>query len=91
MQAIIGWLGILRKVGQKAGPYLLLEMLLPGGTLFALLLFMYRRRKPGLVGGAEQAIAAAMRTLAGLFEQRVLAPVPIRLHPQRSTTMRSQS
>ena len=91
MQAIIGWLGILRKVGQKAGPYLLLEMLLPGGTLFALLLFLYRRRKPGIAGGAEQAVAAAMRTLAGLFEQRVLVPVPISLHPQRSTTMRSQS
>jgi len=89
MQAIIGWLGILRRVGQKAGPYLLLEMLLPGGTLFALLLFLYRRRNPG-IGRGEQAVAAAMRTLAGIFEQRVLAPIPLRLHPHRSTTMRSQ-
>jgi len=90
MQAIIGWLGILRRVGQKAGPYLLLEMLLPGGTLFALLLFLYRRRNPGIGRGAEQAVAAAMRTLAAIFEQRVLAPIPLRLHPRRSTTMRSQ-
>jgi hypothetical protein len=30
---------------QKAGPYLLLEILLPGGTLFALLLFLYKRRQ----------------------------------------------
>ena len=90
MQAIISWLGILRRVGQKAGPYLLLEMLLPGGTLFALLLFLYRRRKPGLGVSAAQAIAAAMRTLAGIFEQRILAPVPIRLDPHRSTTIRSQ-
>jgi hypothetical protein len=30
---------------QRAGPYLLLELLLPGGTLFALLLFLYRRRQ----------------------------------------------
>jgi len=30
---------------QKAGPYLLLEILLPGGTLLALLLFLYQRRK----------------------------------------------
>ena len=30
---------------QKAGPYLLLEILLPGGTLFALLLLFYRRRQ----------------------------------------------
>ena len=91
MQAIIGWLGILRRLGQKAGPYLLLEMLLPGGTLFALLLFLYRRRKTGIGAGAEQAIAAVIRTLASIFEQRILVPVPIRLHPQRSTTMRSQS
>lgn len=28
---------------QGAGPYLLLEILLPGGTLFALLLFLYQR------------------------------------------------
>ena len=30
---------------QKAGPYLLLEILLPGGTLFALLFFLYQRRQ----------------------------------------------
>ena len=89
MQAIISWLGILRRLGQKAGPYLLLEMLLPGGTLFALLLFLYRRRKLRTGGSAEQAVAAAMRTLAGIFEQRILAPVPIRLQPHRST-IRSQ-
>jgi hypothetical protein len=91
MQAISGWLGILGRLGQKAGPYLLLEMLLPGGTLFALLLFLYRRRKPGGVGAAQQAVAMARRTLAGIFEQRLLVPVPIRPHTQRSATMRSQS
>ena len=32
---------------QKAGPYVLLEILLPGGTLFALLLYLYRRRRDG--------------------------------------------
>jgi hypothetical protein len=36
---------------QKAGPYLLLEILLPGGTLFALLLFVYQRRQA--LGGAN--------------------------------------
>ena len=90
MQAIIGWLGILRRIGQKAGPYLLLEMLLPGGTLFALLLLLYRRRKPGGAGGAEQAVAMAMRTLAGIFEQRILVPVPIRPRPQPSINIRSR-
>lgn len=29
--------------GRKVGPYLMLEILLPGGTLLALLLFLHRR------------------------------------------------
>jgi hypothetical protein len=33
---------------KKAGPYLLVELLLPGGTLFALLLFVYRNPPPGI-------------------------------------------
>lgn len=37
---------LLRRLGAKFGPYVLLELLLPGGTMFALLLFLYRRRKP---------------------------------------------
>jgi hypothetical protein len=35
--------GRLRDVGRKLGPYVMLELLLPGGTLLALLLFLYRR------------------------------------------------
>lgn len=34
---------LLRRLSQKAGPYLFVEMLLPGGTLIALALFFYRR------------------------------------------------
>ena len=30
---------------RMAGPYLLIELLLPGGTLMALLLYVYRSRK----------------------------------------------
>ncbi len=48
---------------QKAGPYLLLEILMPGGTLFALLLFLYRQRQgpgaaklPRVVVSVERAI-----------------------------------
>lgn len=34
---------------RRAGPYVLIELLLPGGTLFALALFVYRRsRRDGL-------------------------------------------
>lgn len=49
MQMVTTTLGILRRLFEKVGPYLLLEILLPGGTLVALLLFLYRRRK--LSGG----------------------------------------
>jgi len=30
---------------RKLGPYLLIEILLPGGTLLAIALFIWRRRK----------------------------------------------
>ena len=36
---------VLRRMLQKAGPYLMVEILLPGGTLLALALLLYRRRK----------------------------------------------
>jgi hypothetical protein len=39
MDAIIRGLRLLRRFGRKAGPYLMLEILMPGGTLLALLLY----------------------------------------------------
>ncbi len=39
----------LGRLAQKAGPYLLLEMVLPGGTLFALLLYLHQRGHFGFV------------------------------------------
>jgi hypothetical protein len=80
MQIVTNWLDILRRFGQKAGPYLLLEMLLPGGTLVALLLFVYQRRKHDIRRGAQRAVLVVMRTLASVFEQRILVPAPIRVH-----------
>ena len=78
MQIIMSWLGILRRFGQKAGPYLLLEMLLPGGTLLALLLFLLQR-KPDIRRSAQRAVSVVTRALASVFEQRILVPVPIRV------------
>ena len=37
--------GMLRQFVYRLGPYLMLEALLPGGTVLALLLFLYRGRK----------------------------------------------
>ncbi len=44
---LVGPFELLRRFGARLGPYVLLELLLPGGTMFALLLFLYQRRKPG--------------------------------------------
>ena len=52
MKTIVAILGVLRPAAEKLGPYLLLEMLLPGGTLLALLIFLYRRSKGGLPDSA---------------------------------------
>jgi hypothetical protein len=59
-------------LAQKAGPYLLLELLLPGGTLFALLLFVYRHRTARTVAAAaspttiSQMFAGMRRTLVSV-------------------------
>ena len=45
MEVVIDLLEPVRRFGVKLGPYVLLELLLPGGTLFALLLFLHRRLK----------------------------------------------
>ncbi len=47
MQRIAQAWSTLQRVGRKCGPYLMLELLLPGGTLWALLLFAMRRRARG--------------------------------------------
>jgi hypothetical protein len=47
MHVVIQLIAPLRQAGAKLGPYVLLELLLPGGTLFALLLFLHHRVKAG--------------------------------------------
>ena len=51
------------ETSRKLGPYVLLEIFLPGGTLFALLLFAYRH--PDLVRRyADKARRVTVSTLA---------------------------
>jgi hypothetical protein len=45
MQAIINSWYMLHQSRKEFAPYLMVEILLPGGTLFALLLFLYQRGK----------------------------------------------
>ena len=67
--AALGWL--LRKVG----PYLAIELLMPGGTLIALALFLYRRRN-----AAPDGTTLALRALA----ERALDAVRSRIAPVRA-------
>ena len=53
MQIIARTHNVLRTWARNLGPYIVLEVLLPGGTLVALLLFLYRRGQ--LLQAAAQA------------------------------------
>lgn len=48
---------------QRAGPYVLIEVVLPGGTLIALLLFLYRRGPAQVSADLKHLRASAARTL----------------------------
>ena len=65
MQRIRAWTSFL----QKLGPYLLLEIVLPGGTLIALLLFLYQRRQFTDAGAEVPALVSALGTLRALYRR----------------------
>jgi hypothetical protein len=53
VRRVAAWFSVIRKLG----PYMVLEIVLPGGTLIALLLFLYQRRQ--LTDGAVEMPAVA--------------------------------
>lgn len=59
---------------RKLGPYVALEILMPGGTLLALLLFLYRRRN----GGAEVGTVALRAALGRAVDELRLRTAPMR-------------
>lgn len=63
MEVVIRTLEALRRCAQKLGPYLLLELLMPGGTLFALLLFLYQSKKLSFGAVTPRAAIAVTRAL----------------------------
>jgi hypothetical protein len=44
MEIVMVGLEILRRALCRGGPYLFVEIVMPGGTLIALLIYLYRRR-----------------------------------------------
>ena len=80
----MGVLAMLGRLGQKLGPYLIIELLLPGGSLVALLLFLHER---GWLLRAKRALLAgfaAIRSVPGL--EPALQPSYVRL-PQKSKSI----
>src|SRR6266849_3561433 len=68
METVRSRFEITRQVLQKAGPYLLIEVLLPGGSLVAAMLYLYRRKR-AKASGASESLVGPMR----VFLARVLA------------------
>jgi hypothetical protein len=64
MQAFSPALATLRRLWRNFGPYLVIELLLPGGSLVALALFLYRRNAP-----ARAAARLDVRRLAAWTSQ----------------------
>jgi hypothetical protein len=84
MQRLIDFLDILRRFGQKLGPYLMIEILLPGGSLLALMLFLYRRRKAGTGGTVPRPVALVIRLWASLVPQSIFMPQPCYVRSSRA-------
>jgi hypothetical protein len=70
------------RVLQKAGPYVVLEVVLPGGTLFALLLYLYRTGQLGKLAR----LARAGQVLVVRGASRTAAAVAFALQPAGSQT-----
>ena len=47
MEGLTSTVEMFRQFLSRFGPYFIVEMLLPGGTVLALILYLYRRRKLG--------------------------------------------
>ena len=58
METLFIGLEMLRRLASRLGPYVLLEIALPGGTLLALLLYLYRRRNSSI--GQDLPLPTAM-------------------------------
>jgi hypothetical protein len=72
----------LKASSRKLGPYVLLELLLPGGTLFALALFLYRRQST-LATDVARGMGAIRRTWRRVRDSILRAPL-VRASVRRS-------
>jgi hypothetical protein len=71
MQIVLIGLEILQRAGRKLGPYLLLDILMPGGTFLALLLFLYRRNRLPAGTNAPRTASTLPCVLGRIAEQDI--------------------
>ena len=84
MQRLIDFLDMLRRFGQKLGPYLMIEILLPGGSLLALMLFLYQRRKAGTGRTMPRPVAVVMSVWASFLPQNIFMAQPCFVRSSRA-------
>src|SRR5436853_2305862 len=84
MQIVSIGLEILQRAGRKLGPYLMLEILLPGGTMLALLLFLYRRSGLDIRSMVSQTVLAGRLALARILRQAISLPRSCYLRPSQA-------
>ncbi len=85
---VMSSLGMLRRFAQKLGPYLMLEILLPGGTLMALLLFLYQRRRVNSGSDAPRTAPAVTRALVSMLEESIFVLQPCYVWPSHAVHYR---
>lgn len=66
-----------QRLVRAAGPYLLIELVLPGGTLIALALYLYRNGHLRSLGDLRAATHGVLRTAGRLFDQLAMAWQPL--------------
>jgi hypothetical protein len=84
MPIVMSRLGMLRRLGQELGPYLMLEILLPGGTVLALLLFLYRRSELDIGSRVSRTVLAGRLALARILRQAISLPRSSYLRPSQA-------
>ena len=84
MHIVMSRLGMLRRLGQALGPYLMLEILLPGGTVLALLLFLYRRSELDIGSRVSRTVLAGRLALTSILRQAISIPRSCYLQPSQA-------
>ena len=67
---------------QRAGPYVVLEIVLPGGTLFALLLYLYRTGQLRQLANLPFLARSVLRAAGRAFDQLAFTLQPLGALPE---------